>query len=154
VTYSLFIYEFNELLLGFRFKEVSGPLLFAVITAVNIGLLIAKVTLVQFLGVIFKTRETTGNYLLNLLIFALLSGPVLLVALVLIIYLKSILILKISLVLFIVLMVFRLMRGFFIGMALRKFSYLFLFVYLCSLEILPLLVLVKIVLNITHTAGA
>jgi hypothetical protein len=34
-------------------------------------------------------------------------------------------------------------------MTLTKFSYLFLFVYLCSLEILPLLVLIKILLNQT-----
>jgi hypothetical protein len=121
---------------------------------VYLGFLTAKVALVQLLGAIFKTRETTGNYLLNLLIFALLSGPVLLIALVFIIYLKLVILLYICLFIFALLLVFRFMRGFFIGMALTKFSYLFLFVYLCSLEILPFLVLIKILLNNTHHTGA
>jgi hypothetical protein len=39
-------------------------------------------------------------------------------------------------------------------MTLTKFSYLLLFVYLCSLEILPLLVLIKLMLNLAKTAIA
>jgi hypothetical protein len=34
-----------------------------------------------------------------------------------------------------------------IGISITKFSYVFLFVYLCSLEILPLVVLTKVVLK-------
>ena len=153
-AFSLFLYEFNEQILGYALPGVSGIYLFLFITLLNIGVTTAKVALVQFLGAIFKTRETTNNYLLNLLIFALLSGPVLLIALVFIIYLKSVVLIYVCLSVFILLLVFRFMRGFFIGMSLRKFSYLFLFVYLCSLEILPLLVLIKILLNYTHTTGA
>jgi len=154
LTFSLLLYEFNEQVLRFTLQGVTGITLYWLITVINIGVLAAKVALVRFLGAIFKTRETTNNYLLNLLIFALLSGPVLLTALIFIVYLKSIIILYICLFIFILLLVFRFMRGFFIGMALTKFSYLFLFVYLCSLEILPFLVLIKILLNHTHTTGA
>ena len=154
LTFSLLLYECNEQILGFTFSQVSGISLFGLITLLNVGVLAAKVALVQLLGVIFKTRETTGNYLLNLLIFALLTGPLLLIALIFIVYLKSLLLLHICLFIFVSLFVFRFIRGFFIGMALTKFSYLFLFVYLCSLEILPLLVLIKILLNQTQTTGA
>ena len=154
LTFSLLLYECNEQILGFTFSQVSGISLFGLITLLNVGVLAAKVALVQLLGVIFKTRETTGNYLLNLLIFALLTGPLLLIALIFIVYLKSLLLLHICLFIFGFLFVFRFIRGFFIGMALTKFSYLFLFVYLCSLEILPLLVLIKLLLNQTNTTGA
>jgi hypothetical protein len=154
ITWSLLVYESNEMIFGVSFKGIEGIRLYGIITAIIIGMLIVKVLLVRFLGIIFKTRETTASYLLNLLIFSLLSGPVLLMALVFIIYLKSVMILMIFLFVFAGLMVFRFLRGFFIGMALRKFSYLFLFVYLCSLEILPLVVLIKILLNVTHAAGA
>jgi hypothetical protein len=34
-----------------------------------------------------------------------------------------------------------------IGISMTKFSWLFLFVYLCSLEILPLVILMKVVLT-------
>jgi hypothetical protein len=154
ITFSLLIYEANELVFGFTFSGIKGILLYGLINAVILGMLILKITLVRFLGIIFKTRETTSNYLLNLLLFSLLSGPVLLLAMVFIVYLKSVMILNIFLAVFACLMVFRFLRGFFIGMALRKFSYLFLFVYLCSLEILPLLVLIKILINITRATGA
>jgi hypothetical protein len=154
LTFSLFLYASNELVFHFTFPGIGGLLLYLLIAAMTLGLLSAKVALVQLLGAIFKTRETTTNYLLNLFIFALLTGPVLLAALVFAVYLNSSAVLFAAVALFIILMIFRFMRGFFIGMALTKFSYLFLFVYLCSLEILPLLVLLKILLIITNTAGA
>jgi hypothetical protein len=40
-----------------------------------------------------------------------------------------------------------LLRGFLIGISITKFSWLFLFVYLCTLEILPLVVFLKVVLK-------
>ena len=130
-----------------------GIVLYWVITLFNIAVLAVKVALVQLLGMVFKTRETTYNYLLNLLIFALLSAPVMLVVLVFILYLKTPVLLYICMIIFMLLLIFRFVRGFFIGITLTKFSYLFLFVYLCSLEILPLLVIVKILLNQAHAAG-
>jgi hypothetical protein len=149
LAFSLFLYEFNEQILGFTFRGINGITLYILITLLNIGFLSAKVALVQLLGMIFKTRDTTSNYLLNLLIFALLSGPVLLAILIFAVYLKSIVLLYLCMSILIIIFTFRFMRGFFIGMTLTKFSYLFLFVYLCSLEILPLLVLIKILLNQT-----
>ena len=154
LTFSLFLYVFNEQILGLTLQGVSGISLYGLIAVVTIGILAAKVALVNLLGTIFRTRETTNNYLLNLLLFALITGPFLMVAMVFIVYLNSIALIHISLVVFVVILLFRFMRGFFIGMALRKFSYLFLFVYLCSLEILPLLVLIRILFNHSHSAGA
>jgi len=154
LTFSLFLYEFNLQVLGLTFFGVSGITLYGLIFLLSIGVLVTKVALVQLLGVIFKTRETTSNYLLNLLIFALLSGPVFLITLVFIVYLKSIILLYFSLIIFSLLFILRFIRGFFIGIALTKFSYLFLFVYLCTLEILPLFVLLRILLNQAKTTGA
>ena len=104
LTYSLFIFEFNKKILGFSIHGIPEISLFGIIALVNLALMAAKVTLVQFLGAIFKTRSTTGNYLLNQLIFALLSGPVLLAALVFIIYIKLILLLYISLAVIVLLL--------------------------------------------------
>jgi hypothetical protein len=128
--------------------------LFGILVIINLVMTTAKVALVQLLGAIFKTRTTTANYLLNLLIFGLLSGPILLTFLVFSIYLTSITLLYSCMLVWLLILVFRFVRGFFIGMALTKFSYLFLFVYLCSLEILPLLVLVKVLLDHAQPAGA
>ncbi|MDP1621446.1 MAG: DUF4271 domain-containing protein [Bacteroidales bacterium] len=153
LTFSLFLYEFNEQILGFTFHGMSGISLYLLIIMFVIGMQVVKVALIHMLGIIFKTREITGNYLLNLLIFGLISGPLLLMLITLIIYLNSVILLYITISVFILLFIFRFVRGFFIGMALTRFSYLFLFVYLCSLEILPLLVLIKFLLNLTQDSG-
>ncbi|MEI7662686.1 MAG: DUF4271 domain-containing protein [Bacteroidota bacterium] len=153
LTFSLLLFEFNVQILGLEFHLFPGYALFWVITLANIAIMAVKVSLVELMGIIFKTRETTYNYLLNLLIFALLSAPLMLVVLVFVLYLKIHLLLYICLILYALLFLFRFVRGFFIGMTLTKFSYLFLFVYLCSLEILPLLVIIKILLNQAQSAG-
>ncbi|MEI6681492.1 MAG: DUF4271 domain-containing protein [Bacteroidota bacterium] len=153
LTFSLLLYEFNEQILKIDFRIIHGAPLFGAITLANLVVLTVKVSLVQLIGRVFKTRETTYNYLLNLLIFALLTGPLMLGILILILYLKLPVFLYICLVAFILIFIFRFVRGFFIGIAVTKFSYLFLFVYLCSLEILPLLVIIKILLNLAQPAG-
>jgi hypothetical protein len=153
LTISLFLYEFNEQILNISFPLFHGMALYWVIALFILALMTLKVLLVPVLGRVFKTRETTYNYLLNMLIFALISAPVMLVVLVFILYLKLPFLLYSYLVVFILLFLFRFVRGFFIGIALTKFSYLFLFVYLCSLEILPLLVIAKILLNQAQSAG-
>ena len=153
LTFSLLLFEFNEQILKIDFGIIHGVALFGMITLANLVILTVKVTLVQLIGGVFRTRETTYNYLLNLLIFALLTGPLMLGILVLILYLKLPVLLYICLIVFILVFIFRFVRGFFIGIALTKFSYLFLFVYLCSLEILPLLVIIKILLNLAQPAG-
>ncbi len=153
LTQSLFLYLINDRVFALSYRGLPGISIYLLIAVLTVGFMSVKVTLVMFLGTIFKTRETTGNYLLNILIFSLLSGPVLLAFLVFIIYLQSPIPIYFCTAVLVLLMTFRFLRGFFIGMALGKFSYLFLFVYLCSLEILPLVVLIKILLKITHTAG-
>jgi hypothetical protein len=82
----------------------------------------------------------------------MLTGPVLLIFTVLIIYINIPFIYITAIVIVALIFVIRFFRGFLIGMALTKFSYLLLFVYLCSLEILPLLVVVKVMLNVAKTA--
>lgn len=150
---SLLLYEVNQQILGLTFHNISQSILFGAIVMAVIIFQSVKAALIHLLGVIFKTRETTYFYLLNMLIFDMFSGPVLLVGLILVLYLKSIIILYIILIIISVLLVFRFVRGFFIGISLRKFSYLFLFVYLCSLEILPLLVIIKLLFIQANSAG-
>ena len=152
LSLALLLFVLNERFFGFTAPNLSGILLYS---AIVIGLVVfttVKVTLVSILGIVFKTKETTYNYLLNLMIFAIITGPVILFFLVFIVYLKTPAILYLCLAIIILLFIFRFIRGFLIGMALTRFSYLLLFVYLCSLEILPLLVLLKFILNHAEAA--
>jgi hypothetical protein len=111
-----------------------------------------KVFLIRMLGNIFRTSLTTREYLVNIMVFNMVSGLNLLPFLVLIVYLESPLFLYSGLIIIALLIVLRFIRGFMIGINLTKFSYLYLFVYLCSLEILPLIVLLRFFLNHIHLA--
>jgi hypothetical protein len=92
---------------------------------------------------VFKTDSSTFIFLQNVLVFCFITGLIALPLLILMVFLNSGLFFYINLSIISILYLFRLMRGFFIGISLKKFSRLFLFVYLCTLEILPLVVVLK-----------
>lgn len=149
---SQFIYLINIYFHLFPLPDIPAYILYLVIVAGISVYVTVKVTLIYLLGVIFRTRETTYNYLLNGLIFAILMAPLVLIFNVFMLYINYPVFYNISLIIVLIIFTIRFFRGFFIGMALTKFSYLLLFVYLCSLEILPLLVVIKIIQNIAKTA--
>ena len=146
LTFSLLLFEINRILVGFRFTHLNDMTIFGILNLFVIGYYVLKMCVIWFLGSVFKTRETTLNYQLNLMILSMITGPVLLVFLIPFLFIPDIKLLYMSIMAAGILLLFRFVRGFFIGMSLTKFSYLFLFVYLCSLEILPVLILVKILL--------
>jgi len=144
LSFSLLLYQIDQLILKLPLWNIRGILIYLSIVGSLIVFWLVKIGLIRLLGTIFKTSGTTHYYLLNLLVFSIIDGLVLLPLLVGIVYLKSIFLLYITLIFCIFLFLFRFLRGFFIGLTLTKFSYLFLFVYLCSLEILPLLMVIKL----------
>jgi len=148
ITTSLFLFQFYELiLLKEAGKTLQGFLLFALISLFVLGFWILKIVLIRFLSFVFRTGQTSREYILNILIFNILTGILLLPLLVITVYLKSIIFLWMCMIIFALFLFFQLVRGFLIGISIRKFSYLFLFLYLCSLEILPLIVLMKVFLK-------
>ncbi len=148
ITTSLFLYQLYELVLVKDAERVlEGFPLFAMISIFVLGFWILKIGLIRILSFIFRTRHTTREYILNILIFNILTGFFLLSLLIFAVYLKSVIFLWICMIIFTLFFLFRFVRGFLIGILITKFSYLFLFVYLCSLEILPLIILMKIILR-------
>ena len=144
---SLLLFQASSLVNPSRFFLLSGPIyLFPACLGVLVVYWLIKIALIRLIGITFKTGSTTDEYLLNVLIFNIITGLTILPFIVSAIYLKSSFILYFCFIILGIFFIFRFFRGFFIGISLRKFSYLFLFVYLCSLEFLPLIVLVKIFL--------
>jgi hypothetical protein len=143
---SLTIYQWNELYFGWSNPFIYGFRLFLLIMLALILFWTLKLFAMNFLSIIFRTHQSNSEYLLNIMLFSTLSGLVNLPLLVLAIYLNSLPILFISLIIIILLFTVRFIKGMLIGVALTRFSYLFLFVYLCALEILPLVVILKLAL--------
>jgi len=152
-SFSLLLYQVNDLILGWTLFHTTGFFLYLVFAAFVVAFWSFKISVIRILGAVFRTPNTTHEYLLNSLIFNLITGVVILPLLILIVYVKSVFLLYFALIVMAFLLIFRFVRGFFIGVTLTKFSYLFLFVYLCSLEILPLLILAKVLMNFARNAG-
>lgn len=146
LMFPLLIYE-----LIFSFGKIELPLdgfkLYLAIVACVGGYWLLKIIVIKFLGSVFKTSQTTSAYLLNSLVINFLGALALLPVLIFMVYLKSQIMLDIALVIFGLFFLFRFIRGFLVGISLTRFSYLYLFVYLCTLEILPLVVLAKIFIS-------
>lgn len=145
LIFPLLMYEVYELMAGHKYSYlISGFVVYLLLAAGFLIFWALKIFLMRFLGTIFRTTQSTNEYIMNILLFNFMMGMVLLPLLVLVVYLKSLFFLKICLIITVLLFIMAFLRGFLIGFSLTKFSYLFLFVYLCSLEILPLILLMKI----------
>jgi len=143
-AFSLFISLLVKEFLPERFIGFHDYQVFALCTASVISFWLIKISLIRFLGNVFHTYFATKDYLQNILAFSFITGLILLPLLLMTVFLHSTIMLYISLIFIFLLYFFRVMRGVFIGISLKKFSWLFLFVYLCSLEILPLVVIFKV----------
>ena len=143
----LFLYQMNILLLHHKIYNLTGFRMYLWIVVSLLIYWLVKILLIRFLGKIFKTYQATYEYILNIFILIFISGIFLLPLLVLTVYLKSVFLLYICLIFFILLFLFRFIRGFIIGISVSKFSYMLLIVYLCSLEILPVIILAKLILS-------
>jgi hypothetical protein len=119
--------------------------LFVILAALVVAFWLIKVILIMILGFIFRTMPTTKLFLLNIFDSVALLGGILFPLLIVTVYLKSEMLWFVCLGFVFLASLFRLIKGLRIGLSLRKFPSFFLFVYLCTLEILPVLVLGKLV---------
>ena len=146
----LFIYEINQFVFGVPVNKgvPYGYLIFygelMLLVAVFYAL---KMLALRIVGVVFKTSEVTSSYILTHFIFNLTEGILLIPFMAIVIFNDSYLVLKISLVLYGIMFLYRLIRGFIIGMSETRFSILYLLVFFLAIEILPLLVIWKIVVK-------
>jgi hypothetical protein len=142
---SLLIFQvYNHLFDDSLPARFTGFTFYLFILAILLAYWFVKVIMMLLLSSVFRTRPTTQEYLINIIVINAITGIVLLPAMVLNIYLQSDRVLFITLGIIGLLFLFRFIKGFLTGLSLTKFSYIFLFVYLCTLEIVPLILVVKL----------
>jgi hypothetical protein len=99
----------------------------------------------RFCGYVFKASNETSDYVLNLYLFGQVTGICLLPVIIFITYFdNSKSIIFIGALVIILLCLYRLFKGFVIAFSKSKVSVYYIFLYLCTLEILPLVLLLKI----------
>jgi hypothetical protein len=104
-----------------------------------------KVAGIVLSGNVFRTNEESSSYLLNLFLFNHVIGILLLPFMVYIVYTGNVIALKLTTVLLIILYIVRGVKGLIIGLTRSRFSPVLFLLYLCTLEIIPLLLMVKLV---------
>jgi hypothetical protein len=103
----------------------------------------AKTVAVYMLGIIFNTSENARQYQLNTMIFNHIIGLSLIPIITMAFYWNNSIIIFIGIIFISLLILYRIFRGILTGLSGNKYNLFYLFLYLCTLEILPLLLLSK-----------
>lgn len=106
-----------------------------------------KILLIKFFSWVFKAKKVSNYYVQVMLNFGILTGFCLILPTFFAVYSPSFyegICLSLSLFVFVLLFVMRLFRCFFVIIDTFKFSHVYLFFYLCTVEFLPLIVILKI----------
>lgn len=145
LAYSLFLFNVYK----FYFPIPAFPSLnFIVYLKILIAVIlffILKTGLFRFSGYIFKASDETSDYVLNLYLFGQITGICLLPVIICTTYFNnSKSIIFAGALVIILLSLYRLFKGFVIALSKSKVSVYYIFLYLCTLEILPLVLLIKI----------
>ncbi len=126
----------------------SGMSNFGFTAAVFAGLFIfesVKSLLVYFTGMVFGTTESARQYQLNTMIFNQITGITLLPVIITAFYWNNIYIIYTGIAIVSLLLLYRTFRGILTGMTNNNYNLFYLFLYLCTLEILPLFILFRVV---------
>jgi hypothetical protein len=106
-----------------------------------------KIMILRFLGYVFQTQKEAGEYAMMVFLFCNILGLFLLPIVVCMAFVRDLsplVFIYIGISLFVFLLFIRLLRGVIIGFNSMRVSKFYLFLYLCTLEILPFLIIAKL----------
>lgn len=145
ITLSILFYSINTLILKIHLFSTNATFEFLNILGLVIIFLLAKPLLIRFIGFIFKTKNETYNYLLLMFIFDHVTGLILLLFLIVITFLKLKLLLYFVIFLTGIILLYRIIRIGVNKISPPNFSVFYLILYICSVEILPLVIFIKLI---------
>ncbi len=148
VSLSLFIYLLIVYFVPPSFTGLQGIKLFSAIILVVLIVWILKNGIINLTGIIFKDFYSATDILLTNFVFNLVLGLVLLPVVIIAVYYNYENILYAGLVVWLLLTLYRIGRELFSGISSSNYSLYYRILYLCTLEILPLLVVTKLVIRI------
>lgn len=146
ITISLFTY-YIMFFSGFgNLRETADSKNFIYIFGAFVIAWFIKVAGVKFIGYLFKVVDFTNDYLLVNYIINFITGLLLLPFMIAAVYLESKLIIVIISLFLVAIFFFWIFRGLFIGLSNPKISLFYYFLYLCTVEILPFIIVLKSIL--------
>ncbi|MFP4471419.1 MAG: DUF4271 domain-containing protein [Bacteroidales bacterium] len=132
--------------LNIPFIETTNPVALLWITGGILAFFTFKSIVVRFISFVFKTRSLTKQYNTNTFFFQTITAILLIPLLFFsgLNYGANLLVIALSLVL--LLFIFRIIRALLISLDMQKYALYQIFLYLCALEILPILVIIKAIM--------
>lgn len=146
IVASLYVFSLYTLLphTG-ELSHLSPWMIMARITGAVAALWIIKDFMVLIIGNIFKAPISSFLNLVNMYVINVATALLLMVFVVLNFYLRDELFIYIPLYILIIIFIYRLIRTFIIGRKVEGFLSFYIILYLCALEILPVLFLYKVI---------
>ena len=137
ISITLLIYEAMEITSGTS-EGLNSLLLFAGFLGIYIVVFLLKILVIWIISIIFKNPGTAAEYIQTILIYNLVLGIIMLPLLLVMTFTLRDIILYVAFGIALLLMGLRFIRGIAIGLSDTNFSLIHLFLYLCTLEILPI----------------
>ncbi len=125
----------------------GGINLFGLLVSFSAIYWLLKVLMLKIIGHLFNTQKASFEILINIFILNLVTGIIILPFLTLYLYTQEDLFLFMSIITLLISYSQRLLRELIIGFSYTIFSVLHLFLYLCTLEIIPMVIIAKVVMN-------
>ncbi|MBE0639044.1 MAG: DUF4271 domain-containing protein [Bacteroidales bacterium] len=148
LTFAVFLIQLDEMFVSSRFLTRGEELKkLALYLAGVIIVLSLKYLIHYFTGLIFKTRFLTKEYLTNSFYFNTLAAAIFIPLLMVSTFSKSEPVLIVVIGMSLILIALRMLRGFIISLGIEMYSYFQNLLYFCTLEILPFLVIYKVIIR-------
>jgi len=146
---SLLAYKFNEV--NNFYKPFNGPVIQFLLTCLAVfSFFVIKILLNYIVGYIFKTEKQVNEYVFNIILINQFLGLGLFFLCFCLFFSISIytkFLLAFGVVLILGIYLYRIIRGILIGNNNKNISAIYLFLYFCTLEILPLVFIIKLMLG-------
>lgn len=139
IVYAYYIYYF----VNPQFIKLDFDYIFLVFSLIIVAFFILKLMIEFIIAFIFNTFKAYKAYFTDHLYMLGIGSLIQLILLIFYSYSQIGFILRFSIFIMIIFFIYRLIRSFIIGYQLTSFSKSYLFLYLCSLEILPLIWIFK-----------
>ncbi|MCK9452495.1 MAG: DUF4271 domain-containing protein [Bacteroidales bacterium] len=147
-TYTLLLAKFLQLLatqfLAVESRAIPAHFYWQILSITGI-VVILRLGLKKFIAQLFKAHEINTRYNANEFSYNLIASLILFLGLLTMIFQQGTISFYIASITFIIILTYNLLRSLFIGLSTGRFSILYLFLYLCALEIVPFLLLIKTV---------
>ncbi len=120
---------------------------FAMISVIILCAYLVKIIATRMLGNIFEVKEASSEYVYNILLFNKTIGLVLFPVCLLLAYARQIpaeILIWAGIVSWCLILIYRLLRVILIGVSNSSVSFFYIILYLCTLEIIPFVVILKV----------